>query len=80
MAAKIALVLADVDGALVTRDKVLTPRAKAAVANLRGAGIAFAITSGTPPRGMKMLIEDLKMRHHRRWFQRWGVCETGPSR
>jgi hypothetical protein len=51
--AKIALVLADIDGALVTRDKILTPRAKAAVADLRGAGIAFAITSGRPPRGMK---------------------------
>jgi Cof subfamily protein (haloacid dehalogenase superfamily) len=58
---KIALVLADVDGALVTRDKILTPRAKAAVADLRSAGIAFAITSGRPPRGMKMLIEDLKI-------------------
>jgi hypothetical protein len=59
--AKISLVLADVDGALVTRDKILTPRAKTAVADLRAAGIAFAITSGRPPRGMKMLIEDLKI-------------------
>ena len=58
---KISLVLADVDGTLVTRDKILTPRAKAAVAGLQAATIAFTITSGRPPRGMKMLIEALKI-------------------
>jgi Cof subfamily protein (haloacid dehalogenase superfamily) len=57
----IALVIADVDGTLVTADKVLTPRARRAVAALRGAGIAFAITSGRPPRGMAMLIEQLDL-------------------
>jgi Cof subfamily protein (haloacid dehalogenase superfamily) len=60
-AAKISLVLADVDGTLVTAEKVLTPRATAAVDALRTAGIAFAITSGRPPRGMSMLIEPLKL-------------------
>ena len=60
-AAKISLVLADVDGTLVTEDKVLTPRAMAAVEALRQAGIAFAITSGRPPRGMSMLIEPLAL-------------------
>ena len=58
---KISLMLADVDGALVTHDKVVTPRAKAAVADLRAAHIGFTITSGRPPRGMKMLIDDLKI-------------------
>jgi len=58
---KISLVLADVDGTLVTRGKVLTPRAKAAVADLRAAHVRFTITSGRPPRGMKMLIDDLKI-------------------
>ena len=58
---KISLVLADVDGTLVTKDKVLTPRAAAAVKALRTAGIAFAITSGRPPRGMSMLIEPLAL-------------------
>jgi Cof subfamily protein (haloacid dehalogenase superfamily) len=57
----IRLFLADVDGALVTRDKVLTDAAKAAVRELRDAGIAFAITSGRPPRGMGMLIEPLAL-------------------
>src|SRR5580693_9110297 len=59
--AKISLVLADVDGTLVTADKVLTPRARAAVKALHGAGIAFAITSGRPPRGMAMLIDPLAL-------------------
>ena len=60
--AKISLVLADVDGTLVTAEKVLTERAKAAVKALNAAGIAFAITSGRPPRGMAMLIDPLALR------------------
>jgi Cof subfamily protein (haloacid dehalogenase superfamily) len=57
----IRLLLADVDGTLVTQDKVLTDRAIAAVAKLHQAGILFAITSGRPPRGMSMLIEPLQI-------------------
>ena len=57
----VRLLLADVDGTLVTQDKVLTERAVAAVDNLREAGILFAITSGRPPRGMSMLIEPLEL-------------------
>lgn len=60
-AGKISLLLADVDGTLVTRDKVLTPRAQDAVRSLREAGIRFAITSGRPPRGLAMLIEPLAL-------------------
>jgi len=61
-ASKISLVLADVDGTLVTAEKVLTPRAGAAVRALHTAGIAFAITSGRLPRGMAMLIDPLALR------------------
>ncbi len=57
----IRLVIADVDGTLVTQDKVLTPRAVEAVQQLRNAGIAFTITSGRPPLGMKMLIDELAL-------------------
>jgi hydroxymethylpyrimidine pyrophosphatase-like HAD family hydrolase len=60
--AKIALVLADVDGTLLTSEKVLTFQATMAVNDLRSAGIAFAITSGRPPRGMAMLIDPLALR------------------
>ena len=59
--ATIRLLLADVDGTLVTHDKVLTQRAQAAVAKMRSAGIQFAITSGRPPRGMEMLIAPLAL-------------------
>ncbi len=60
--ATIAGVLADVDGTLVTKDKVLTARAIAAVERLHERGVLFAITSGRPPRGMRMLVHPLEMR------------------
>jgi Cof subfamily protein (haloacid dehalogenase superfamily) len=57
----VRLLLADVDGTLVTREKLLTDRAVEAVRKLREADILFAITSGRPPRGMQMLIEPLAL-------------------
>lgn len=62
-AQKIALFIADVDGALVTKDKILTDRAKKAVKDMHEAGIQFAVTSGRPPRGMTMLIEPLELKN-----------------
>lgn len=59
--APIRLVLADIDGTLLTKDKVLTQRTCRAVHALRAAGIMFAITSGRPPRGMSMLIKPLQV-------------------
>src|SRR5579863_1237852 len=58
---QIRLVIADVDGTLLTGDKVLTNSAKAAVTGLRRAGIRFAITSSRPPRGMSMFVEPLDL-------------------
>ena len=60
--AGIRFLLADVDGTLVTQDKVLTDRAIKAVRKLKEADIGFAVTSGRPPRGMSMLIEPLDLR------------------
>jgi Cof subfamily protein (haloacid dehalogenase superfamily) len=57
----ISLVLADVDGTLVTEEKILTRRARDAVRRLHDAGIRFAITSGRPPRGMAMLFDPLDL-------------------
>ena len=57
----IKLLLSDVDGTLVTKEKVLTPRAIAAVHALHAADIHFAVTSGRPPRGMEMLVEPLAL-------------------
>ena len=58
----VRLVVADVDGTLVTPDKILTPQTRDAVRHIIEAGIAFTITSGRPPLGMKMLIDDLQLR------------------
>jgi Cof subfamily protein (haloacid dehalogenase superfamily) len=56
---RIALVVSDVDGTLVTHDKFLTDGAKRAVQRLHDAGIGFTITSSRPPVGMRFLIEPL---------------------
>lgn len=61
-AGDIKLLLSDVDGTLVTHDKVLTEGARAAAAGLREAGIGLALTSARPPGGMRMLVEPLDLR------------------
>jgi Cof subfamily protein (haloacid dehalogenase superfamily) len=58
----IAAVLADVDGTLVTSAKVVTRRAIEAIEKLHQRGVLFAITSGRPPRGMRMLVSPLELR------------------
>src|SRR5215467_45929 len=55
----IRLVIADIDGTLVTREKLLTKRSVEAVDRLKKAGITFGVTTGRPPAGVKMLIETL---------------------
>lgn len=57
----IRLLLADVDGTLVTPDKRLTEATLAVARDLRRAGILLAMTSGRPPRGMSMLIAPLAL-------------------
>ena len=61
-AQRVRVVIADVDGTLVTQEKVLTKRAAEAVLRLHEAGIQFSVTSGRPPRGMAMLIDPLKLK------------------
>jgi len=56
---RIALVVSDVDGTLLTRDKTLTDASKDAVRRLRTAGIGFTITSSRPTIGMRFLVEPL---------------------
>lgn len=55
----IALLIADVDGTLLTPEKVLTPNAAAAVRRLADASILFTLISSRPPRGMTRLVEAL---------------------
>jgi Cof subfamily protein (haloacid dehalogenase superfamily) len=56
---RIALVVSDVDGTLLTKDKLLTDSAIGAVRKLGEAGIGFTITSSRPTIGMRFLIEPL---------------------
>jgi len=58
---KISILLADVDGTLVDSQKRITARAEAAIQKLNESGIKFAVTSGRPPRGMKMIVEQVKL-------------------
>lgn len=57
----IRLLLSDVDGTLVNPEKELTADAIEAVRALGAAGVAFAVTSSRPPRGLAMLIEPLSL-------------------
>ena len=56
---RIALVVSDVDGTLLTKDKTLTEGARRAVRRLDERGIGFTITSSRPTIGMRFLIEPL---------------------
>jgi len=56
---RIALVVSDVDGTLLTKDKILTDGAKRAVGKLHEAGIGFTIVSSRPTIGMGFLVEPL---------------------
>jgi Cof subfamily protein (haloacid dehalogenase superfamily) len=56
---RIALVVSDVDGTLLTKDKTLTEAAKGAARRLHQAGIGFTIVSSRPTIGMGFLIAPL---------------------
>ena len=58
---RIRLVVSDVDGTLVTKEKRLTDAAKAAVEKLRTAGIGFTIVSSRPTIGMDFLVKPLTL-------------------
>jgi hydroxymethylpyrimidine pyrophosphatase-like HAD family hydrolase len=55
---KCSAVISDVDDTLVTNEKVVTERTRAAAA-LRASGILFSLTGSRPPRGLRMLIAPL---------------------
>jgi Cof subfamily protein (haloacid dehalogenase superfamily) len=58
-AGRVALVVSDIDGTLVTKDKRLTPEVVGAAARLRAAGIRLALVSSRPPRGLDAVIGTL---------------------
>ena len=56
-AEEIRLVVSDVDGTLVTKEKVVTPAVLDAIRRIRDAGIRFTIISSRPPQGMKVVAD-----------------------
>jgi hydroxymethylpyrimidine pyrophosphatase-like HAD family hydrolase len=56
---RIAPVISDIDGTLLTGDKTLTDGAKRAVHRLREAGIGFTVTSSSPTAEMMLLDQTL---------------------
>jgi hypothetical protein len=56
---RISLVVSDVDGTLLPKDKILTESSRRAVRKLHEAGIGFTIVSSRPTIGMGFLIEPL---------------------
>jgi Cof subfamily protein (haloacid dehalogenase superfamily) len=59
---KISLVVSDVDGTLVTKEKALLPGTIAAVRRLNERGIGFSLCSSRPPFGLRMMIEPLQLK------------------
>jgi Cof subfamily protein (haloacid dehalogenase superfamily) len=53
----IRLVVSDIDGTLVTKAKVLTPRARAAIDSMKQRGIGFSVASARPPAGLRRIVE-----------------------
>jgi len=56
---RIALVISDVDGTLVTTQKRVTERTRQAVAALHARGIGFTVVSSRPVFGLRMLVATL---------------------
>ena len=53
----IRLVVSDIDGTLVNKAKVLSPRGKAAIEALKERGVGFTVTSARPPVGLRHIID-----------------------
>ncbi len=74
---RIALVVSDVDGTLLTKDKVLTEGAIGAVRKLHKAGIGFTIISSRPIIGMRFFTEPLQLKLPLGAFN--GSCIVNPD-
>ena len=72
---RIALVVSDVDGTLLTGDKVLTEAAVRAARRLEDSGVGFTITSSRPAIGMRFLIEPLRIKLPVGPFNGSSICD-----
>jgi Cof subfamily protein (haloacid dehalogenase superfamily) len=64
----VRLLVSDIDGTLVTKDKRLTEATHEAVGKLARAGIALALTSSRPPHGIEVFAAALKLNTPRAAF------------
>ena len=72
---RIALVVSDVDGTLLTKDKTLTEAAIRAARRLEDSGVGFTITSSRPAIGMRFLIEPLQIKLPIGPFNGSSICD-----
>jgi Cof subfamily protein (haloacid dehalogenase superfamily) len=73
----IRLLVSDIDGTLVTKDKHLTDAAYHAAGRLADAGVALALTSSRPPHGIEVFARALNLQTPRGAFN--GAVITGPD-
>ncbi len=73
----IRLLVSDIDGTLVTKDKVLTPAAHAAAAALVGQGVKLVLVSSRPPHGVALFADALGLDTPRAAFN--GGVFTSPA-
>jgi Cof subfamily protein (haloacid dehalogenase superfamily) len=72
---RIALVVSDVDGTLLTKDKILTDKTARAVRQLEDSGVAFTIVSSRPTVGMRFLVEPLRLTMPFGSFNGGAICD-----
>ena len=61
MSGRIALVVSDIDGTLVTDDKRLTPAVEKAALDLADRGVGLSLVSSRPPIGFRALRERMRL-------------------
>jgi Cof subfamily protein (haloacid dehalogenase superfamily) len=80
VASPIRLLVSDIDGTLITSDKVLTDRTVDAVQRLHASGIRFAMTSSRPPPGLAMYATPLGCTAPLGAYNGGQFCEPGTLR
>ena len=73
----VRLLVSDIDGTLVTKDKHLTEAAHQAARRLAEAGVALALTSSRPPHGIEVFARALDLQTPRGAFN--GAVITAPD-
>jgi Cof subfamily protein (haloacid dehalogenase superfamily) len=73
----ISLLVSDIDGTLVTRNKVLTPAAQAAAQSLAAHGIKLVLTSSRPPHGVALFADALGLHTPRAAFNGGAMVDAG---